>query len=260
MEQYIRKIITSKNPYVFDMDENGMLALTEKNKLFIEAILAVDSNYRAAETGTGRDSSRSLFEAYGITTDYAIIFRQIAAVDRENSTHLSASGPEKGDNNGREIAAEAISKIQDLEVRLSHRDPGIVQEIASANPKRKNFSFASKFCTYAARYALPAPQNDGYCIYDQVLSEVLPYYAYRYLGERHIAKKNSIIGLEIAEKCDYKGYIDLIDRIIAAASQETGYTISHKDFDHLLWYYYKGNQKERVDRVAILVNKMAAMV
>ena len=149
--------------------------------------------------------------------------------------------------------------MQDLKGKLSRRDPDIVQEIALANPKRKNFSFASKFCTYATRYALPAPQNDGYCIYDQVLSEVLPYYAYRYLGERHIAKKNSIIGAEFAETCDYKGYINLVDRIIVAASRETGYTISHKDFDHLLWYYYKGNRKERTEQVATLVNIMAEL-
>ena len=57
-------------------------------------------------------------------------------------------------------------------------------------PDRYTFSFASKFCTYVSRYLY---NSDDYCIYDNVLCNALPYYAWAYLGEVFISTKNSTI-------------------------------------------------------------------
>ena len=43
---------------------------------------------------------------------------------------------------------------------------------------------------------------------------------------------------------DYEGYRDLIDKIRDASEKRTGYHISREDFDHLLWYYFKGHPEE----------------
>lgn len=45
----------------------------------------------------------------------------------------------------------------------------------------------------------------------------------------------------------YKRYARLIGRIISENKRKTGYGISRKDFDHLLWYYFKGND-DRIER------------
>lgn len=41
---------------------------------------------------------------------------------------------------------------------------------------------------------------------------------------------------------NYKHYRQLIDVIINRNKELTGYLISRRDFDHLLWYYFKGDR------------------
>lgn len=236
----------STDPYVFDTDEKGMIALTEKNVKFVSAILSIDSTYKAAETGlTG--SAQELFHTYGITTERELLTQQVKALNKENSTHLYVA-------DGLNLTVERIMSISNLKERLIKRDETIVKEIASAVPGRNNFSFATKYCTFACRYSLDKPYDDGYCIYDKVLEQTIPYYAWRFLREKHIKRTQSTLRETIAEKRDYKRYIDLIDRIINASAEEIDYKISHKDFDHLLWYCYKGDEKQRVSLIAKKIN------
>ena len=50
-------LITSANPYIFDLDKNRALALTEKNVAFMEAIINNDSKYREATDILNHNSS-----------------------------------------------------------------------------------------------------------------------------------------------------------------------------------------------------------
>lgn len=64
-------------------------------------------------------------------------------------------------------------------------DASLVDEIAKALYKSDGggpytFSFASKFCTFVSNALY---DNDKYSIYDKVLNNVLPYYAWAYLGK-----------------------------------------------------------------------------
>lgn len=53
---------------------------------------------------------------------------------------------------------------------------------------------------------------------------------------------------------DYRGYKNLIDQIIEINEKKEGYKISHEDFDHLLWYYFKGNQR-RLEKAKVAYDK-----
>lgn len=240
-------IIHSEEPYVFDTDENGMVALTEKNARFINAVLSVDSAYKAAETGM-EGSTQALFRKYGITVCESELTEQIRALNRENSTHLYAA-------DGFDLTVKKIMSIHNLKDRLKRRDEALVGEIASASPGRNNFSFASKYCTYACRYCLDEPYKDGYCIYDRVLEQTIPYYARYFLKERYISRKKSTLHNLVVKEHNYKAYIDLIDRIIEAAYNENGYGVSHKDFERILWYCYKGDEKTRTALIADKINQ-----
>jgi hypothetical protein len=116
----------------------------------------------------------------------------------------------QGDNRGREITAQFICDLPDFYERLKNEDAGLVNQIAGAIPGRYTFSFASKYCTYLSRYLL---ETDGYSIYDKILREILPYYAWVYIGENHMARKQSKIEKEFGQRNrgDYLGYRNLID-------------------------------------------------
>lgn len=109
---------------------------------------------------------------------------------------------------------------------------------------RYTFSFASKFCTYVSQALY---QTDAYSVYDKVLHDILPYYAWAYLGERrYFAKKKSRVDVEFGikkrEDGSYQRYRDFIDAIRRRSEELTGYPISRRDFDLLLWYYFKGDR------------------
>ena len=111
-------------------------------------------------------------------------------------------------------------------------------------------------------------EEDNYSIFDSVMCKALPYYAWVYLKEAYIKRKCSTIAEEFAAKGNgkYKEYRELIDKIREAArdnviwdttvepffnSNESWdkrprrHHISRKDFDHLLWYYFKGSSKKK---------------
>ena len=110
---------------------------------------------------------------------------------------------------------------------------------------RYTFSFASKYCAYMARALYKGEKADQYAIYDKIMRDILPYYAWAYLGEVYIKRTRSTIQDRFAKRGagKYEEYRNLIDRIILFAEKNTNveYRISRKDFDHLLWYYFKGS-------------------
>lgn len=251
-------IIIESNPYIIDVDKNGFPCFTQKNIDFITAIVGIDSNYSVAYDCNNPSSSSYLLRNV-FPDKKEILEKAVKLIDKENSTHLSVSGYKKGgDNNkGITIMVNAMVKkvgISKLRERIKNGDTKIVNEIADFIPNRYNPSFASKFCAFCNRNCF---NKDDYSIYDNVLKEIIPYYAYVYLGECHwkkISGKNarneSKIAEEFADKNgdrNYEGYNDLIGRIIEKNNMVFNAKISRKDFDLLLWYYFKGSNSKIIE-------------
>lgn len=240
------KIISNKEkPYVLDTDENDAVALTEKNVEFIKSIIRIDSSYRNSLDKEYEGSSAYIItKKFYKNTDFDFSDRDnvkelVKALDKENSTHLSVA---EGIKNTTE---KIFSMREGFKERLLCGDPDLVCEIAKATKGRNNFSFATKFCSFTCRHAFEGTSNqDNYCIYDNVIANILPYYAYIFLGKKYIERTKSNIEKTFKATGDYKGYRQLIDDIIEQSEKETGYKISRADFDSVIWYYYKGGNKK----------------
>lgn len=234
------------------LDKNKkFIDFTQNNIELIDFCLSIDSSYRDAFNPTSKGSS-----AYLITHKWAFnedTIKDICErIDKENSTHLAVSGHNKGDNKGVDTVVKKILDIDDFETRLKKEDADLVNEIAKAVPEISKFSFASKFCTYVSIYKDKNP--NAYSIYDKVISEILPYYEWKFLPTTEIhAKINrnkkvvSTIETDFAKKgsFNYEGYNKLIGQIIEAINKEKKLTIDRLTFDRMLWYYYKGDEKLR---------------
>lgn len=233
-----------------DYLDRKFIDFTQNNIELIDFCLSIDSSYRDAFNPTSKGSS-----AYLITHKWAFnedTIKDICErIDKENSTHLAVSGHNKGDNKGVDAVVKKILDIADFETRLKKEDAELVNEIAKAVPKISKFSFASKFCTYVSIYKDKNP--NAYSIYDKVISEILPYYEWKFLHTTKNAQKNrnkkvvSTIENTFAKKgsFNYDGYNKLIGQIIEAINKEKKLTIDRLTFDRMLWYYYKGDEKLR---------------
>ncbi len=142
--------------------------------------------------------------------------------------------------------AERIYGTENIEQRIKAGDLSLVDYLAQACEGMYKPSFASKFCTYVSRYKWGL---DNYSIYDSVLQDTIPYYAWNYLGERYVATKKSTISIERGRKKSEKGRINtyedyhaLIGRIIERINIIKGLDVTREIFDHMLWYYYKGDE------------------
>lgn len=224
---------------------------TQKNIELIDFCISIDSSYRDAFNPTSIGSS-----AYLITNEWSFdkdTIKDICErIDKENSTHLAVSGHNKGDKTGVDAVVKKILDIANFETKLKNADADLVDEIAKAVPEISKFSFASKFCTYVSRYKDKNP--NAYSIYDKVISEILPYYEWKFLPTTEIhAKINrnkkvvSTMETDFAKKgsFNYEGYNKLIGQIIEAINKEKNLNIDRLTFDRMLWYYYKGDEKLR---------------
>lgn len=277
----------SEDPYEFDIDKNGFPALTTKNVVLIEFIIKHDSNYRPLDEEG--DDSISLTIKNNYPHDIQKIVNEI---DKSNSTHLASLGkgrkvddtPEQHD--GRIITANYIVGIKNFEERLAKRDLNLVRDIAVHDSSFcYTLSFASKYCTYMARALFKGKSEaDNYCIFDKVICDILPYYAWVYLGEKHTrplrtkskrdntdqndstaeTKIISTIKEEFGArngKQSYSDYCRLIDDIRDKSKElsRDGYHISRKDFDHLLWYYFKGNNPKVLEAIKLVGDDKARL-
>lgn len=248
---------TSVNPYEFDTDSNGFPVFTRKNIAFLQALIENDSDYRISydyDNEKFESSYAGLLEKYGVSKEPIIMEGIVKSIDKFNATHLASEGP-SGGGRGIKLTVDAILQIEDLEDRLKNKDDNIVVEIAHAvknqtGKNKVNFSFATKFCAYTSLGAL---KEDNYCIYDTVVQNILPYYIYIYLNDDGYYRTNrngkncSIIEEKYKTSTDYEGYRKLIDRLIDSIEEDINYRIRYKDFDNLLWYYFKGDDS-RIDR------------
>lgn len=251
----------TNNPYEFDTDKNGQILFTQKNLDFVTAIISNDSDYRGPLFENDPNYSKGYIENKCTTPNFLTIEEHVKKIveliDVENSTHLAASPKLNPANQGRRLTVEKILSIDNLLISLGEGDPNIVAEIARAVPGKNNFSFATKFCTYVCRYYFKDSRADNYSIYDRVLSNAIPYFAWVYLGEIHFARKNGTIEKEYKFTQDYGSYRNLIDRIRESIEKKNGTPISREKFDHLLWYYYKGSD-DRIKQANTFIGKDSA--
>lgn len=262
---YNQSINFNDDPYKFDLDKNGFPAFTEKNLKFLNALIENDSKYRLSFDINNPYSSAGILSKEKFPKDKDKMLDVVRKIDKENSTHLSVSGysrGKKGENNkGIDIFVEKLfsNNTDFIENRIEEGDTALVDEMAKYVPGVTKLSFASKFCTYCNRYCF---NKDDYSIYDSVVCDILPYYLYVYLGENYWGKvsgKTHRNTINIKNKfkineINYGGYNELIGEIIEKIYKITGIKVSRKDFDLMLWYYYKGD-KSRIKAAKRCVGK-----
>ncbi len=266
--------------YKLQTNKDGAPLFTQENFKLINTFLRYDSNYNGVE-----DNANLVFDKTygGILTkekehffkfkkleDYVneeeymqndSLYLVIESIDKMNSTHLASEGP-KGGNKGRIKTAQGVYNIENFRERLYKADAKLVDEIAWFGGKN-NFSFASKFCSYLCRYLFKdLPQENNYCIYDEVVQSVLPYYANYYkvdLDKKYYItytnkgiKHNRSIVCKVKTCGGYYEYIKLINAIIEKIKEENNIDVTYEAFDHMLWYFFKGQPnkiKELMDKL-----------
>ena len=252
--------------YSFDL-KDGYPYFTEKNLLLIDALIRYNSDYSVTSDKNHPEYKESY--AYLLESKKADFFnfeedvleKVVKSIDKINSTRLTSEGKSvpKGEHDGITKTVNKIKKIDNLKERMMVGDPTVVFEIASAVETKYNFSFASKFCTYVCELALD--KKDGYCIYDNVVQAILPLYIYRYVGKETAKNYCKIVNETKPElrriesdvsqlksknkENGYREYRDLIDAILKGIKEIDGIDITYSQFDHMLWYYFKGS-KQRV--------------
>ena len=224
-------------------DGRPLVKLSKDNVARVEAMIHHNSDYGSAFDVTNSKISaywfkelKEVLEGTEIKSKNAyrkLIEEIVAAIDKENSTHLNTDGC------GIKVISKRISNIEQEELihLLKHpeeTDYKLIEIIAKetkpigqsdkGNPHRgrRNPSFASKFCHYACFNLFDGKDRDNYSIYDSIVSSALPSYMERY----GIAKKKFT---------SYAEYQEAIDEVIKKSKSG----ISRNGFDHLLWYGYK---------------------
>ena len=252
--------------YMVGCDEQ-VVALTKKNSDFIEAVVNLDSNYKKESQNipphkdfnpeTYDDNDKNLYCGSMMYWFDKIkksegkfetnILGAIIAVDRSNSTHLQAS--ENGRKVIREIICSKCKTVDELknEMEKDLKDDSHLIKLMSvpikANGKdgnRSNLSFASKFCTTAARH-LGCPNN--YSKYDGVVAKALPLYSKVYLDKQY--KKSYFSTSDINKKYSiYIEYAKVIEDIIVELKKEN-ISLNKDEIDHIIWYTSKGNEEDK---------------
>ena len=213
--------------------------------------------YNQETMRTWRDIFRKKFSE---DSDYfrVLIYNAVCAVDVENSTHLNADGV------GRRELTDRIVKNKHRFCDLVKNDDKRYELIDILSEKtipqnsqhhgRENFSFATKFCHYAAFYIFEdTDYQDNYSIFDSVICDVLSSVYYNVsIGNVILKTKwSAAYARNLRRKCipysrTYGDYQGLVDSIRAACAKQTGKEVSRNGFDHLLWYYYKGRGAELI--------------
>lgn len=237
---------------IFQTDGFPLVAITQRNVALAEAMILNDSAYlKSSDVGAGPQFKKSGEIKYGGSTAYWMtklkrvlidqelvdeseyrrrVFGAVAAVDRDNSTHLNADGVGRDEIAERLLAIPA-SRLLDC---LKYPDETNLYLIKYLSEKthaekraRENQSFASKFCHYACFYFFEGTaEQDNYSIYDNVMCKTVPLYLDHF-------------GLNRFDLSRYDEYRRAVDSVIDAA----GNAVSRNGFDHLLWYYFKGRMQ-----------------
>ena len=248
----IQNELTLSNKYKLTVIAGTELVeLTVKNVAIVEAMLRNDSaalkafDKNAAPNGQYKGSTaywmiqlkNALQDNSSIQDEEykKIITEAIAAVDRENSTHLNADGIGREEIAKRLYAIERqtlidylknpkTTELKIINIISDKTNPTGTNASGKKYKSRTNLSFASKFCHYACYYLFEGEEEqDNYSIYDNILSKAIPLYVKHY-------------GLEKRNLNSYQEYRKTIDEIIKKSKAD----ISRNGFDHLLWYFFRG--------------------
>ncbi len=246
--------------YKLDLiDGKNLLKINLRNVSIIEAILKIDSQYKGSfnvdykpkgkyKGSTAYWSNELKKELNNSNTNKdkrykEIITNLVFAIDREFSTHLNS------DRVGREQISKRIITFEKEEIIENLKYPekvnySLFNKISEITvPKKedkklgingkRNISFASKFCHFVCFYFFEdEKERDKYSIYDSTIKKVLRDYANHYIEnyDRNLNLDN------------YYDYCACIDKIIEGAQLKEKDKISRNGFDHLLWYYHKGDE------------------
>ena len=258
----------TKEIYELKTNKDGAPLFSQDNFKLINTFLRYDSNYNGVEDATNLVFAKTYggiltrekenffnfkkIEDYVSEEEYMkndSLYLVIESIDKMNSTHLASEGP-KGGNKGRIKTAQGVYDIKNFRERLFNADAKLVDEISCFGGKN-NFSFASKFCSYLCRYLFKdLPQENNYCIYDEVVQSVLPYFANYYKVDldkkyyvtyiRNGIKHNHSTVCSVKTCGGYSEYIKLINAIVEKIKQESNIDVTYEAFDHMLWYFFKG--------------------
>ncbi len=191
-----------------------------------------------------------------------IINGVVYAIDRENSTHLSAH--QSGNTEGRRNVSQKIYKyiideqngMENFIKRLIRKnDFCLIGYITIPESDNENFhySFATKFCKYVsnaftsdveAKKIFEFDKNNGeedkYYIYDNIIISNIGYYINEYLKEPKIEVKQLKFDKnkytneeEIIEQ--YRKFYDCLEDI----RNNTEEKITRNEMDHIIWYSNK---------------------
>ncbi len=271
-------------PYVLDTKEIGnanesIAALTAKNRDFLEAVVALDSNYRKdsqlippdegfdievnAAQSDGKYCGSLAFwfdqmqRANSTYTFSQCVLGAVISIDRSNSTHLEQVSD--GRKRMRDRIVNCCPDLDSLKDALatpftSNNQTHLISKMTEAGlpaikePHNDVFfiSFASKFCAYSAA-ALGILNDDGdveYSKYDNVVSDHIKLYINAYLNEfpRATFKISSSDDFDRKRQKGleiYQRYREAIGRIIERLRSE-GVQMTRSELDHIIWYCEKG--------------------
>ncbi len=103
-------------------------------------------------------------------------------------------------------------------------------------------------------------QENNYCIYDEVVQSVLPYFAYKYKikdwEKTYITYRMQNISIikRLKEKSEnsYSEYKTIVENIIKEIKKESRIEVTFEAFDHMLWYFFKGQSA----KIKAVMNKL----
>lgn len=227
--------------YEVESDEKGQVVFTDENRALILSMIKFNEEYRLfyekdlflEECGIEKDKGiESLTES-----EWRFVIRLL---DRINSTHLSVSGKNKGDNAGIKIFCEKFCKNKEVFLsKISTGDGAVVNELARLVDGRNNFSFSTKFCEFVNRVFYG---GDEYVVFDAILEKALPYFEGKYCGKIDLCKN----ARRYADNNNYDGYRKAVDAVLEKIRVVVG-DFSRFDFDQMVWFYYK-NQPSRLKK------------
>ena len=67
--------------------------------------------------------------------------------------------------------------------------------------------------------------------------------------------RNESLVSTLKQNKDYSGYRELINKIIAGVKKKIGVSITYADFDHMVWYYFKGSKSKIISAMEHLPDK-----
>ena len=225
---------------------------------FIEIIISKDIGYKVQvelkqEKGKNKEQKNK-----NMYLDLKTVLNGVVcAIDRENSTHLTAhkSKEKVGRGNVSQKIYDYIENngIDNFIEKLTRKDDfyliGYITVPKEPNKENFHYSFATKFCKYVSLTF--NNKCDKYYIYDNVIISNIDYYIEKY-GIRDKYSKKDIEFNKNKIKFDdddehkyreiamqYKKLYDCLDTIKKLANSENPKDVKRDEIDHIIWYFNK---------------------